>query len=206
MTGRRLAFFDFSIHWSRGYSLLLALSGRHGISAGVRSQEQSKGLLARVGFARSGYLGPGYRSAAGLYASEKVEENQTGSCTLHSPFPKSSCEKCGVARPPKVLRNNSLHKPYSIREVRRFGENTPERENFKLRPAHHSPEVCARSPRLLGFYARSQPAENVGRGRTGGLLSAPLATCYKKQQGKLRLSKPVPCCHEYYARHGILDS
>jgi hypothetical protein len=52
MTGRRLAFFDFSIHWSRGNSLLLALSGGHGISAGVQSRSKvkvcSRGLDSRV--------------------------------------------------------------------------------------------------------------------------------------------------------------
>jgi hypothetical protein len=39
-----------------------------------------------------------------------------------------------------------------------------------------------------------------------GLLVAPLDPRYKKTQGKLRLLKSVPCCHEYYAGHGIFDS
>ena len=64
--------------------------------------------------------------------------------------------------------------------------------------AHRSAEVCARSPWLLGFYARSQPAENVGRGRTGGGRCAEIqgslgAASHPAKGCRSRRSTDPPC-------------
>ena len=46
--------------------------------------------------------------------------------------------------------------------------NGPRERISAPRPGDRSAEVCARSPWLLAISARQNPAENVGRGRTGG--------------------------------------
>ena len=69
--------------------------------------------------------------------------------------PKGSCEQYGVERERKACTNKHLYKPYQIGEVGRSGEKAAAESEVWTEMARQGPEVCARSPWLLGFYARS---------------------------------------------------
>jgi hypothetical protein len=93
---------------------------------------------------------------------------QVQSWTAVSPAtPRCLCKGAEVC----VIKTNPKSIPYENRtKSAKCGglETNGPRENFGAEQARRSAEVCARRPWLLAISARQNPAENVGRGRTGG--------------------------------------